>query len=175
MPAVPVLGESSLLHQWDDNTRRGRYGVAYLHAICAQAGAQWTPTPPDEDRLAIDGAISLGPGSVNVQIKCTSGATLTGRQTTIPLEPTWVASWAEQVLAPTYVVVVKVPKSIPTWVAHDDARTLHRTGAFWARFDPARNAKSIVVPRSQRFTIETLHEWRRDLNDRYEQLKAGVA
>lgn len=166
-------GDSPVLSQWDDNTRRARYGVAYVHAICSQAGAAWSETSPDEDREAIDGAISLGPGSVNVQIKCTSASKLDAESTTVSLKSSWVESWARQLLAPTFIVVVRVPKGIPDWIAHLDDGTMHRSAAYWARFDPAQHVRTISVPRGQRFTIETLHQWRRELDDRFQQLRRG--
>lgn len=171
--AEVVVGVDPVLPQWDDNTRRGRYGVAYVHAVCSQAGAAWSETSPDEDREAIDGAISLGPGSVNVQIKCTSTSELSAESATISLKPSWVESWKQQLLAPTFIVVVRVPQGIPDWIAHLDDGTMHRTAAHWAQFDPAQHTKSITVPRSQRFTIETLHQWRRELADRFQQLRSG--
>lgn len=168
-----LVGVNPVLAQWDDNTRRSRYGVAYVHAVCSQAGAAWSETSPDEDREAIDGSISLGPGSVNVQIKCTSTSELNAESTTISLKQSWVEGWKQQLLAPTFIVVVRVPKGIPDWIAHLDDGTMHRTAAHWARFDPARHTKSISVPRSQRFTIEALHQWRRELADRFQQLRSG--
>lgn len=168
-----TLGVDPVLPKWDDNTRRGRYGVAYVHAVCSQAGAAWSETSPDEDREAIDGAISLGAGSANVQIKCTSVSALDSEKTTVRLKSAWVESWSQQLLAPTYVVVVRVPPGIPDWIAHLNDGTMHRTAAYWAQFDPAQHSASITVPQSQRFTIETLHQWRQQLADRFQQLRSG--
>lgn len=171
--AEAAIGTDPVLPQWDDNTRRGRYGVAYVRAVCAQAGVSLVETSPDEDREAVDGAISLGLGSVNVQVKCTSTSELDAESTTIALKQSWVDSWTQQVLAPTFIIVVRVPPGIPDWIAHLNDGTMHRTAAHWAQFDPAQHTKSISVPRSQRFTIETLHQWRQELVDRFQQLRSG--
>lgn len=172
---VAVPGETALLNGWDDNTRRARYGVAYVQAICAQAGVSWTPTSADEDRRAIDGMIDLGPGSAMIQVKCSSKTLLTSASHSVALKPKWVAQWSEITLAPVYVVLVKVPKVVPDWVEHLDIGTTHHTAAFWAQFDATSHANSIAVPKSQRLTINTIHEWRRDLDLRFEAQKRGGA
>jgi hypothetical protein len=63
-----------------------------------------------------------------------------------------------------YFVVVIVPKVIPDWITHPATSTNHKTAAFWVRYDPTRHLKKIVVPKTQRFTLETLHTWKSDLD-----------
>lgn len=119
----------------------------------------------DEDIMAVDVSIHFARASSRVQLKCTSGFTLTGKSITMTLEPGWVESWTGMDV-PVYFVVVVVPKDIPEWISHPTKSTIHKTAAYWARFDPALNTDKITVPKSQRLTLATLHQWKSDLDDK---------
>ena len=85
------------------------------------------------------------------------------------LEPEWVQKWSDS-FAPVYFVIVIVPDTVSGWIQHAPTGTNHKAAAYWVRFDPDLHKQSINVPKSQRFTLETVHEWKRDLD-----LKFGVA
>jgi hypothetical protein len=63
----------------DENRRKARFGVAYVRTICAQAGVAFNETSLDEDVLAIDADVKFREATVGLQIKCTSGLSLSGR------------------------------------------------------------------------------------------------
>lgn len=159
--APPPLALHSINPQFTDNARRARFGVAYMRSICAQAGVGFTETSPDEDNLAIDGAIEFTRISVRVQIKCTSRFQVAGKRATLDLEPSWVENWSQN-LVPTYIVLVKVPPAIPDWIVHNAGTTRHHAIAYWVKFDPGQHQTKMVFRATQRLTVDTLHQWRDD-------------
>jgi hypothetical protein len=163
-PVLPPLGTIPVDSRFTDNGRKARYGLAYFRSICAQAGVTIAETEPDEDVAAVDVGIRFPRLTSHVQVKCTSGFKLTGKSLTMSLEPAWVASWKEE-FAPVYFLVVVVPKDISGWISHPATSTSHKTGAYWARFDPGLHVDKIKIPKSQRFTLDTLHEWKRDVDN----------
>lgn len=163
VPLPPVLGTTSLDLNFTDNGRKARYALAYFRSICAQAGVTIAETEPDEDIMAIDVDVRFPRLTSRVQIKCTSKFKLTGKTVTMDLEPSWVASWSES-FAPVYFVVVIVPAVIPDWIAHPLSSTSHKTAAYWARFDPTIHKDKITVQKSNRFTLDTLHQWKSDVD-----------
>lgn len=164
-----VFDTKSVTPTFTDNGRKARYGIAYLKTICAQAGVTFVETPADEDVMAIDAEIRFPRLTSRVQVKCTSKYKLAGRSLTMALEPTWVHAWEESE-CPVYFVVVVVPQSIPEWIEHAATSTKHRAAAYWVRFDNAVHTKSISVPKSQRFTIATLHEWKADVDRLFDEV-----
>jgi len=162
-PRPATLGTAAVDANFTDNGRKARYALAYFRSICAQAGVSIAETEPDEDIMAIDVAIQFPRLSSRVQIKCTSKFKLTGKSLTMDLEPSWVASWSDS-FAPVSFLVVIVPAVIPDWIAHPATSTSHKTGAYWARFDPAFHKNKITVVKSNRFTLDTLHEWKSDVD-----------
>jgi hypothetical protein len=146
-----------------DNGRKARYAAAYFRAICAQAGVPFSEGDLDEDVIAVDGSVHFSRASSRVQLKCTSQFKMTGKSLTMQLEPSWVAAWA-RMSVPVYFVVVVVPAVIPDWISHPATATHHKTGAFWVRFDATKHKDKITVPKAQRLTLETLHQWKSDLD-----------
>lgn len=142
-----------------DNGRRARYGAAYVQALCAAAGAGFKETSIDEDIMAVDASVSFPRMDVRVQIKCTSKFKVGGTQLTLPLRPDWVAKWTESD-TPVFVVVVKVPASVPGWLTFDPAYTRHETVAFGRRFEAAADTASMLFTASHRLTTESIYDWR---------------
>ncbi|NQX37136.1 DUF4365 domain-containing protein [Herbiconiux sp. VKM Ac-2851] len=157
------LGTTSVDANFTDNGRKARYALAYFRSICAQAGVSVAETEPDEDIMAIDVAVHFPRLSARVQIKCTSKFKLTGKSVTMDLDPKWVESWKES-FAPVYFLVVIVPAVIPDWIVHPATSTSHKTGAYWVRFDPTIHREKITVLKTSRFTLDTLHEWKSDVD-----------
>lgn len=162
-PRSAALGASSIDANFTDNGRKARYALAYFRSICAQAGVSIAETEPDEDIMAVDVDVRFPRLTSRVQIKCTSKFKITGKSVTMDLDPKWVASWSDS-FAPVYFVVVIVPAVIPDWIAHHANSTSHRTGAYWARFDPAIHKNKITVLKRDRFTLDTLHGWKSDVD-----------
>lgn len=152
------------------NARQARYGVAYVQNVCAQFGVDFRETSPDSDFLAVDGTISFGPGETRVQVKCTTELFTTREQhIRWPVKPGWVTKWSENRNA-AYLIVVRVDADAALWADFDeDDVTLHRAAAYWTRIDnlgtPAPS--SVVVPRANRFTPDTVREWNNDLYEGY--------
>lgn len=143
---------------------KSRYSQAYLSAVCSQSGHTLQEGRQDEDCWAVDTTVDLTAASVLVQLKCSSSpkATRDGDYR-ISLKKDWVEKWsAKQV--PVYVMLVVVPTLQNEWIEQADAQTVHRTHAYWERFDPKTHAKSIVLPKSQRFQASTLATWETQLN-----------
>ena len=142
--------------------RKGRYGVAYLRSVCAQAGVGLNETSPDEDVSAVDCDVKFPEGGVAVQVKCTATRTLGGATAAVALEESWKTKWAQQ-LGPVYLVLVIVPRVFEDWLGHDETgTTLHGTAAYWVRVNGSEGV-SVSVPKTQRLTGETLAIWRDDL------------
>lgn len=144
---------------------KSRYSQAYLSAVCSQSGHTLQEGRQDEDCWAVDTTVDLTAAPVLVQLKCTSSpkATRTG-DFRISLKKDWVEKWSVKQV-PVYVMLVVVPPLQHEWIEQADAQTVHRTHAYWQRFDPEAHKKSIVVPKSHRFEASTLTTWETQLND----------
>src|SRR5687768_16882211 len=89
------------------NGSKARFGVAYVRAVCSQAGVGFKETSIDEDVLAIDGEIDFAVAAARVQIKCTGQFRINGGGDTAtwPAEPAWWTKWHRSKV-PVYFVVV---------------------------------------------------------------------
>ncbi|MFD7308550.1 DUF4365 domain-containing protein [Promicromonospora sp. NPDC059942] len=145
-----------------DRAQLARYGVSYVRSVCAQAGVGINETSPDEDVLATDCDVKFREASVNVQVKCTTRFTIQGRTKSWQLEPSWVEKWSDSLL-PVYFVLVTAPRDFEDWIEHTDLGTVHKTAAFWKRFDPNTDQASITLPVAQRLTADTLATWHSDM------------
>ncbi|WP_162526122.1 MULTISPECIES: DUF4365 domain-containing protein [unclassified Mycobacteroides] len=144
---------------------KSRYSQAYLSAICSQSGHTLQEGRQDEDCWAVDTTVDLSAAPVLVQLKCTSSPTATRKgDYRIQLKQHWVDSWTVK-MVPVYVMLVVVPPLQDEWIEQSDAQTVHRTHAYWERFNPKTHKKSIVLPKSQRFQASTLTTWETQLND----------
>lgn len=164
---IPSRLVDSANSRYSDNGRRGRYGVAYLRALCAHAGVGFAETSPDEDVDAIDATLKFGRASAEVQVKCTGGFKVGMNPATLTLEPDWVQKWTEQ-YHPVFVVLVKVPAVVPDWIETSQSFTKHRTVAFGKRFDPAQHTTSMKFTKVDHLTAETLYDWRDEVYLSYE-------
>lgn len=164
---------SPLLDGWDNGARltdtsqrKARYGVAYLKNVCAQFGVPMQETSPDEDIGAVDAWISFQAAEVRVQVKCTSRTfTQNDPHLTIPLKPDWIQTWRASRI-PVYLLAVHVPNNPADWMSYDsEHKTLHHTAAYWERVDslPVEHGSSVFIPRTNRFTPETIRDWNQDL------------
>jgi hypothetical protein len=141
------------------NGRKARYGVAYLRSIFSQAGVGFTETSIDEDVSAIDGTVNFHEFDTRIQVKCTSTLKLSGRSISWKLDQLWREKWSRN-HNPTYfvLVIIDTDKQID-WVTHHVDGTRHKSGAFWVRVDNIGDAKSIKIPKVNRFTLDTVSEW----------------
>ncbi|WP_158610041.1 DUF4365 domain-containing protein [Micromonospora musae] len=157
------------------NGSKARFGVAYLRAICSQAGVGFTETSIDEDVLAIDGAVDFATASARVQVKCTGKFRIHGGSTaTWPADDRWWAKWHGSCVPVYFVLVVMDPDEQPDWLDHRVDGTMHRAAAFWARVDKMSQGASITVPKSQRLTADTLRQWSSDVDACFQpQLQGG--
>lgn len=147
------------------NGAKARFGVAYLRSICSQAGVGFTETSIDEDVLAIDGKIEFAVADARIQVKCTGKFKINGGQTaTWPADSHWWSKWHGCKVPVYFVMLVLDPDDQPRWVQHVPEGTLHRAAAFWVRVDQMSESSGIVVPKNQRLTADTLHEWAADVD-----------
>lgn len=149
------------------NTRKGRFGVAYVRTIAGQAGCSFRETSPDEDVMAVDCTVDFPEGDARVQVKATKKYKISGSDEFITYyaEESWMEKWARTAV-PLYFIVVVVPDTSPEWLEHADHGTLLvRTAAYWVRLQPDqfKSSNKILVPRAQRLTEATFVEWHSDL------------
>lgn len=145
----------------DSNRRKARYGVSYLRSVCSQAGVGVMETGVDEDVLAIDCVLTFPEGQVVVQVKCTSGKTISGKRAAVSLKPEWCEKWAKQ-KGPVYLLLVIVPADVEVWLTHHPKGTAHASAAFWVRVH-GDEGTSVTVPKAQRLTSATFDIWNAEM------------
>lgn len=143
--------------------RQERYGLSYLSDVCAEAGVGVSETRPGEDHYAVDAYVRLSRGMVSVQVKCTTAPfTLTAPQhISWSITEDWWNKWCSD-SAPTFILLVQVPSDASQWIDYTtNDTTVHHTAAYWVQVDKSLDPrpKSVVLPRSQRFTKKTLEDW----------------
>lgn len=146
---------------------KSRYSLSYLYTVCAHAGCTVIETTQDSDVHSIDATIQFAEADVRVQMKCSSTKQMTSDFESIDLHDNWITKWKKSEL-PVYVVLVVVPEDKTEWVGYRDDDTLHKTRAYWARYQRESTKKSIQIPRDQRFGVATIHEWHGELIRRFE-------
>jgi hypothetical protein len=158
----------------DSNRAKSRFGVAYVRAVCSQAGVGFQETSPDEDVLAVDGSVEFEIAPVRVQVKCTGQFRLKGGSTaTWPIDESWRQHWKRSGIPVYFVLVIVDPDDQVSWLHHQDEATLHRAAAFWVRVDALPQGQNIVVPKAQRLTAETLRLWAEDVEASFDPSRGG--
>ncbi|MBR7829262.1 DUF4365 domain-containing protein [Actinospica sp. MGRD01-02] len=155
---------------------KGRFGVAYMRAVCSQAGVGFDETEPDGDVLAVDGTIWFAEGPVRVQLKCTGQFRIDGGTTASwEAKPEWREKW-NRCLVPVYFVIVMLdPDEQAAWLRHHDTGTHLTAAAFWVRVNQTSESGSVTVPKSQRLHAETLTLWRDDVISGHLSSGSGVS
>lgn len=152
-------------------TAIGRFGVTYVRKVCAQAHVGFSENDPDEDVLAVDGAIALAPALTRVQVKTSTHYSLRANQGTISLKitPAWREKWRVN-LHPAYLILVLLERNIGNWFRYGNTDTLAGAYALWTRIDnlPA-SATHVYLNRTQRFTAQTVRDWSDYLYSGYEE------
>lgn len=153
----------------NQTTNQARYGMSYLESVCAHYGVPCLPTPADADVMAIDATIPFADSDTRIQVKCTTRQ-FTERDPHIswPVTDAWVEQWRRNKNA-TYLVLVVVPQDLSQWVDYTaDLATLHHTAAYWAQVNNLpEGARSVRVPKHNRFTALTLRDWSQNLGGGY--------
>lgn len=158
----------------DSNRAKSRFGVAYVRAVCSQAGVGFQETSPDEDVLAVDGNVEFEIACARVQVKCTGQFRLKGGATaTWPIDEAWRQRWKRSGLPVYFVLVIVDPDDQVSWLQHHDEATLHRAAAFWVRVDALQEGQNITVPKSQRLTADTLQLWADDVEASFDGSRGG--
>ncbi|MFI6031349.1 DUF4365 domain-containing protein [Amycolatopsis magusensis] len=158
----------------DTNRAKSRFGVAYVRAVCSQAGVGFQETSPDEDVLAVDANVEFEIAPAKVQVKCTGQFRLKGGATaTWPIEEAWRQRWKRSGLPVYFVLVIVDPDDQAEWLHHQDEATLHRAAAFWVRVDTLPVGQNIVVPKAQRLTVDTLLLWAADVEASFDGARGG--
>ncbi|MGY0006549.1 DUF4365 domain-containing protein [Micromonospora sp. I033] len=172
---IPHQPDSMGISTLGVNGCKARFGVAYLRAVCSQAGVGFAETSIDEDVLAIDGRIEFAVADARVQVKCTGKFRINGGDTaTWPAEKQWWSKWHKSALPVYFVLLVVDPDDQASWLDHRSDGTMHRAAAFWVRVDQMSEGPGITVPKSQRLTAETLRQWAADVDACFQpQLQGG--
>lgn len=156
------------------NRAKSRFGVAYVRAVCSQAGVGFEETGPDEDVLAVDGNVEFEIAPARVQVKCTGQFRLKGGSTaTWPIDDSWRQRWNRSGLPVYFVLVIVDPDDQKSWLYHHDEATLNRAAAFWVRVDTIPDAQNIVVPKVQRLTADTLQLWAEEVEASFDGSRGG--
>lgn len=156
-----------------DGSRKSRYSLAFMGALCAQAGIRMQETRQDEDVDAVDMSVEYPEAPVRVQLKCSSTKTMHGDYETIDLRDHWITSWKTSGI-PVFLVLVVVDPSCRDWIEEQPVQTLHRAHAYWAQFDPSSIRKSVRIYSANRVTVGTLLEWRNITRAAFGQGRVGV-
>lgn len=158
----------------DSNRAKSRFGIAYMRAVCSQAGVGFQETSPDEDVLAVDGTVELEIAPARVQVKCTGKFRIKGGATaTWPVDESWRRHWTRSKLPVYFVLVIVDPDDQFSWLHHDDEATLHRAAAFWVRVDTLPEGENITVPKAQRLTADTLRLWDAEVEASFDAAEGG--
>ncbi|WP_033288162.1 DUF4365 domain-containing protein [Amycolatopsis jejuensis] len=158
----------------DENRAKSRFGVAYVRAVCSQAGVGFGETSPDEDVLAVDGQVEFAVAPAKVQVKCTGRFRISGGATaTWPIDDSWHRNWKRSGLPVYFVLVIVDPDKRVSWLHHHDAATLHHAAAFWVRVDTLATGENIVVPKTQRLTADTLRLWAEEVEASFTSGRGG--
>ncbi len=139
----------------------GRFAVSYVRKVCAQAHIGFDETSSGEDVLAVDGTIQYPVLGVRVQIKGSTGPSLTPQtgSLSMPIEPKWREKWRRNG-PPVFMIYVLMEHEISSWLAQQPTNTLAGAYALWSRIDNIDlDAESVVFDRTQRFSAETVGEW----------------
>jgi uncharacterized protein DUF4365 len=146
----------------DTSRAKSRFGVAYVRAVCSQAGVGFQETSPDEDAPA------------RVQVKCSGQSRLKGGSTaTWPIRESWRQRWQRSGVPVYFVLVIVDPDDQVSWLHHQDKATLHRAAAFWVRLDTLPDGQNIAVPKAQRLTADTLRSWAEDVRASFDGSAGG--
>ncbi len=147
----------------------GRYGVAYLRTLSAQAGLAFDETASGEDVDAIDCSLVYpGRARAEVQVKGTTRAFTKGSTLGFGVHESWRRKWSD-LKVPGYFVVVKLwEQDCNGWIRHDEQTTCHIATAYWTRIDPTAIPKTIKVEQSRPLTLATLREWAIDVRRRFQ-------
>lgn len=139
----------------------GRFAVAYVRKVCAQAHIGFIETAPGEDVLAIDGVIQYPKVDVRVQIKGSTQPSLAPQTGTLSfaIESKWREKWARNG-SPTYFIYVLMEREINSWFEYEQTNTLAGAYALWTRIDNlSEMATHVEFDRTQRFTADTVGAW----------------
>lgn len=158
----------------DTSRAKSRFGVAYVRAVCSQAGVGFQETSPDEDVLAVDGSVDFEIAPARVQVKCSGQSRLKGGSTaTWPIRESWRQRWQRSGVPVYFVLVIVDPDDQVSWLHHQDKATLHRAAAFWVRLDTLPDGQNIAVPKAQRLTADTLRSWAEDVRASFDGSAGG--
>jgi hypothetical protein len=162
-PDLPTPRPSPFVETLSDNGCKARYGVAYVQALCSQAGVGFDEVSVDEDVIAIDGSIQFDIAAARVQIKATSQFTIAGKSASWPVEIHWRDAWSRSKVPVYFVLVIIDPKTRMDWLRHSNTGTLHRAAAYWTRVDLNCPANRIKIDKYQRLEVPTFHTWYADV------------
>lgn len=152
----------------DISAQKEQFSYAYLQAIAAQAGLNYSKDAVDDDSIDIrlsgkgfSGGLIRNP-TIEVQLKCTSQDVIKDNVIKYPLKlKNYNDLRGVDVAAPRYLMVLVVPDNIGNWTHHLDNAMVLFNNCYWAslRFEPeSKNTTNVTVEISleQKVTAESL-------------------
>lgn len=152
----------------DISEQKEQFSYAFLQAIAAQAGLNYSIDAVDDDSIDIRlsgkgfvGGLIRNP-TIEIQLKCTSQELIKGDVIKYPLKlKNYNDLRGEDVAAPRYLMVLVVPDNIENWTHYLDNAMILFNNCYWAslRFEPeSKNTTKVTVDISlgQKVTEESL-------------------
>lgn len=126
----------------------------------ASAGiAQLATARPDPDVQGIDLLLTYPRASLGVQLKSSYIHRFNSKGTlSFPIEQAWADSWREQDIPPRLVLYL-LERTPQTWCRTRALGEFHRAVPYWARLEKSVSAPSVIIERTNRFTVATLATW----------------
>lgn len=160
-------------------TQKEQFSRAYISAVVSVAGYGSYVPSPDEDCIdigiasKIKGTICCSP-RLEIQAKCTATDNNPQSDTLdFLLKRKYYDEIRKGSQVPRILVAITIPEKVEDWLAHNqESLTLYKC-AYWKsirgypdRYDITEESKiSIPFERSQRFTVEALHNLMKRISD----------
>ena len=152
----------------DISAQKEQFSFAYVQAIAAQAGFNYSKDSVDDDsvdiRLSGKGFLGgkLRNPIIEIQLKCTAQEVIKDNVIKYPLKlKNYNDLRGENVAVPRYLMVLVVPENIESWTHFVNNAMILFNNCYWAslRYEPESNNKTNVTVElslEQKVTTESL-------------------
>lgn len=154
----------------DISAQKEQFSFAYVQAIAAQAGLNYSKDAVDDDSVDIrlsgkgfSGGKLRNP-TIEIQLKCTSQEVIKDNVIKYPLKlKNYNDLRGDDVAAPRYLMILVVPDNVDNWTHFVNNAMILFNNCYWAslRYKPkTNNAKNVTVEISieQKVTTESLKQ-----------------
>lgn len=151
----------------DINAQKEQFSQAYVQAVAAVAGYNWSQPSVDDDSVDLTLAAKGGGGitrspKLDLQLKCHALATPAESCFSFALKiKNYEDLRGDNVQVPRILVIVLVPDDVTDWLNHTEEEVALRRSGYWVslRGDPPTTntaTVSVTVSRSQQFSPDGL-------------------